>query len=201
MRIAVSAMGADLSAQVDPRFGRCQYIIIVDPDTMEFEAMENSNIAAGGGAGIATAQTVVNKDVQAVLTGNSGPNAYQVLSAAGIPVITGVSGTVREAVEGYKTGRYQAASQPNVQAHAGMGGGGGFGTGMGMGGGMGRGMGRGMGMGMGMRGGGMEGGVPAPSQYASPDQEMRDLKAQAEMLARQLEDIKRRIDDLDSRTR
>ena len=121
MRIAVSASGPTLDAEVDPRFGRCRYFIIVDPENMEFEMVENSGALAGGGAGIATAQTIADKGVEAVLTGDCGPNAFQVLSAAGIKVVTGASGTVRDAVQSYKTGHLQPSSQPNVPGHFGMG--------------------------------------------------------------------------------
>jgi len=139
MRIAISATSATLDAEVDPRFGRCQYFIIVDPETMQFEAMENSSAMAAGGAGISAAQMVADKGVKAVLTGNCGPNAYQVLSAAGIQVITGVSGKVKDAVQGYKEGKFQAGSQANVPDHFGVSYGGGMGGGMGMGRGMGTG--------------------------------------------------------------
>ena len=122
MKIAISATGPDLDAEVDPRFGRCQYFVIVDPDTMQFESVENSSAMASGGAGIAAAQTVVNKGVEAVLTGNCGPNAYQVLSPAGIEVITGVSGKVRDAVQSYKSGNLKGSTQPNVPGHFGRGG-------------------------------------------------------------------------------
>jgi predicted Fe-Mo cluster-binding NifX family protein len=86
---------------------------------------------AGGGAGISTAQTIASKGLEAVLTGNCGPNAYQVLSAAGIKVVTGVSGKVRAAIQDYKSGKLKASSQPNVAGHFGMGGGMGRGRGMG----------------------------------------------------------------------
>jgi len=133
MKIAVTATAPSVDADIDPRFGRCRYFIIADPDTMESQTMENSGAAAGGGAGIATAQTLTGKGIEAVLTGNCGPNAYQVLAAAGIKVVTGVSGKVREAVQSYKSGKLQASSQPNVAGHFGMGGGG-MGRGRGMGG-------------------------------------------------------------------
>jgi predicted Fe-Mo cluster-binding NifX family protein len=141
MKIAISATGTTLEATIDPRFGRCQYFIYVDPETLQYEAAENGNATAGGGAGIATAQAIAAKGVEAVLTGNCGPNAYQVLSAAGIKVITGVAGQVKEAIENYKSGKYQASSQPNVTDHFGLG------RGMGGGGGRGRGMGYGRGAG------------------------------------------------------
>jgi len=124
MKVAISSTGLDLDSQVDPRFGRCQYFVVVDPDTMEFEGVENTNMTAGGGAGIATAQMVAGKGAKVVLTGNCGPNAHQTLSAAGVEIVTGVSGTVREAVEGFKSGAFKASSQPNVEAHFGTGGGG-----------------------------------------------------------------------------
>jgi len=121
MKIAISAQGTDLSAQVDPRFGRCQYFIIIDPDTMDFEAVNNSGAMAGGGAGVSTAQTTAGKGVDAILTGNCGPNAFHGLSAAGIKIMTGVSGKVQGAVRDYKAGSYQASSQPSVSSHFGMG--------------------------------------------------------------------------------
>jgi predicted Fe-Mo cluster-binding NifX family protein len=149
MKIAISATGPTLDAEVDPRFGRCQHFIIADTETDEFEAVDNSSATAAGGAGISAAQMVVKKGVEAVLTGNCGPNAHQVFSSAGVKVITGISGKVKDAIAEYKLGTYSAAQQANVPDHYGMGGGGG--AGRGMGGGMGKGMGRGGGRGMGRR--------------------------------------------------
>ena len=141
MKIAITATGPELDAEVDPRFGRCQHFIIIDPDTMQFESLENSSATASGGAGISAAQTIVTKGVEAVLTGNCGPNAYQVLSPAGVKVITGVSGKVRDAVQSYKSGNLEGRTQPNVPDHFGMGSGKSIGRGRGRGMGMGRGRG------------------------------------------------------------
>jgi len=189
MRIAISATGPALDAEVDSRFGRCSYFIIVDPDTMQFEALENSSAMQAGGAGISTGQMIASKGVQVVLTGNCGPNAYQVLSAAGLQVITGVSGKIQDAIQAYKSGQFQATSQSNVAAHSGMGGG--MSKGMGMG----RGMGKGMGMSGGMGAGIMPGAGPAP-QPVSPEQELETLKTQSQTLAQQLSEIQRRIEEL-----
>ena len=142
MKIAVSATGTTLDDQVDARLGRARYFLIVDTDTMDFRAIENSNAMAGGGAGIQTGQMLAQLDVKAVLTGNCGPNAFQVFGAAGIQVIVGVSGQIRAAVENFKNGTLSQAQQPNVNAHFGTGGGPGRGGGMGGGG---RGGGGGMG--------------------------------------------------------
>jgi predicted Fe-Mo cluster-binding NifX family protein len=121
VKIAVSAAGQDLDAQVDPRFGRCQNFIFVDPDSMEFEAVVNDSSAAAGGAGIAAAQMITGKGVDAVITGNCGPNAFNVLNSTGIKVFTGAAGTIKEAIENYKAGKFQASSQPSAGAHSGMG--------------------------------------------------------------------------------
>jgi len=189
MKIAISATGPSLDAEVDPRFGRCQYFVILDPQTMEFEALENSNIAAAGGAGISTAQMIANKGVQVILTGNCGPNAYQTLAAAGLQVITGVAGRIGDVVEAYKSGRLQPDTQPSVAAHFGMGAT--PGMGMGTGGGMDRGMGMGRGMGV-----GPEMMPQAAPQAVSPEQEIEMLKSQAQMLGQQLSEIQRRIEEL-----
>ncbi len=121
MKVAVSAKGQTLDAEIDPRFGRCQYLIFIDTESMEYEAHNNADSSAGSGAGIATAQVVANRGVQAVLTGNIGPNAHRVLAEAGIETMTGVSGTIKEAVERYRSGNINIASGPTVGAHAGIG--------------------------------------------------------------------------------
>jgi predicted Fe-Mo cluster-binding NifX family protein len=120
MKIAISSAGTTLEAMVDPRFGRCPYFVYVDPETLQFEASENSSAVAGG-AGIAAAQSVAARGVETVLTGSCGPNAYQVLSAAGIKVVTGVSGKIIDIIQDYKIGKYPAASQSDVSSHFGMG--------------------------------------------------------------------------------
>ena len=120
MKVAVTSRGTTLDDSVDPRFGRCAHFVIVETDDMSFEAVANSNATAGGGAGIQSAQLVSEKDAKVVLTGNCGPNAFRTLEAAGIQVVIGAGGTVREAVEEYKAGRLKATGGPNVESHAGM---------------------------------------------------------------------------------
>ncbi|MBN2284666.1 MAG: 4Fe-4S binding protein [Deltaproteobacteria bacterium] len=157
MKIAVTTVGPSLDDQVEARFGRAPYYLFVDLDTMDYEAVPNPNVAAGGGAGIQSAQLMSERGVEYVLTGNCGPNAFQVFSAAGVQVVVGVRGSAREAVDAFRKGVYSASNQPSVESHFGMGGG--PGTGMDMGGGRGMDMGGGRGMGMGGgRGMGMGGG-------------------------------------------
>lgn len=120
MKICITSKGKNLESQVDPRFGRCAYFILIDPDSMEFETMENSNAQAMGGAGIQSGQLISSKGVKAVLTGNVGPNAFQTLQASGIDIITGVSGSVEEAVRKYKAGEFKSIEDPTVASHHGM---------------------------------------------------------------------------------
>lgn len=131
MKVAVSSTGDSLESQVDPRFGRCGYFVILDPATLAYEALPNSNIGAAHGAGIGAAQTVASRGVKAVITGHVGPNAHGALMAAGIQVFTGASGTVRHAIENYNQGRLSPASSPTVGGHFGQGGGRGQGMGRG----------------------------------------------------------------------
>lgn len=120
MKLCITSEGKTLDSKVDPRFGRCRYFVFFDTETRQFEAEENASAQFQGGAGIQSGQLVLSKGVRAVLTGNVGPNAHQVLSAAGIQVCTGVSGTLKEAVENYKKGNYQPADVPNVDSKFGM---------------------------------------------------------------------------------
>jgi len=121
MTVVVTSNGADPDAPASPVFGRCPTYVFVDTETMQFEAVPNPALSASGGAGIQAAQFIIERGAQAVLTGNVGPNAFNVFQAAGVPVYLIPEGTVREAVKAYKSGRLQAVSGANVQAHAGMG--------------------------------------------------------------------------------
>lgn len=135
MKICVTATGPGLDSEMDPRFGRCQYFLFIDPQTMGVEAVENPNLGAAGGAGIQSAQLVANQGVEAVITGQVGPNAFTTLQAAGIKILTGASGKVREVLEKHKKGQLSSLAQgPTVQAHFGMRAGGGMRRGRGMGG-------------------------------------------------------------------
>ena len=185
MKVAVSAQEPSLDAMVDPRLGRCAYFVIVDSETMSFKGIENNNAASAQGAGIATAQMIAGEGIEAVLTGNCGPNAYQTLEAGGIKVVTGVTGKVGDAVKDFVAGRYQQSSEANVASH--------FGTGMGkssvqgMNSGSGRGMGRGMSSG--------EGSVPPP-MASGADAGLIDI---LEGLRVQLADLRTQVSDIDKR--
>jgi len=123
MKVAVTSSGRSLDSAVDPRFGRCACFVVVETDDMSFDAFDNGAASLGGGAGIQSARAVAEKDAKVVLTGNVGPNAHQALSAAGIQVVTGFSGTVAEAVERFKAGGLTPATGPTVASHSGTRGG------------------------------------------------------------------------------
>ncbi len=143
MKIAVSAIEGNPEAQIDPRLGRCQHFVFYDTETKQFEGTENPNIYLSHGAGVQTGQYLANQNVSVVITGNAGPKAFSVLAAAGIKVITGVTGRVREAVESFERGELEFTPDATVPDHFGLGGGPGGGVGMGRGGGMGMGRGGG----------------------------------------------------------
>jgi predicted Fe-Mo cluster-binding NifX family protein len=117
MKMCLSATADNLEAEIDPRLGRCAYLLIVDPETMQFKAIPNLASDAHGGAGIQAAQIIANLGVKIVITGNVGPNAFRALSASGIEVVTGVSGSVRQAISKFVNGELQRTSTPTVIGH------------------------------------------------------------------------------------
>lgn len=118
MKIAVTARGTRLSDEVDPRFGRAPYIVIIDTQTMEYEALDNSaNVNAFKGAGIQAATSVADRGVQVLLTGYCGPNAFRTLAAAGIKVVSDIAGTVQETVAIFMAGKLDYSSGPNAEGH------------------------------------------------------------------------------------
>ncbi len=118
MKVAITSQGTELSSQVDPRFGRAKYFIVVETDSGDFEAVDNAqNLNAPQGAGIQAAQNVSAKSAEVVVTGHVGPNAFRTLSAAGIKIVTGAEGTVAEALENFKAGQLQEAKDADVEGH------------------------------------------------------------------------------------
>lgn len=118
MKIAVSSKGRDLDSQVDPRFGRAAYIIIVDTETLEFEVLDNSsNVNAFKGAGIQAATSISEKGAKVLITGFCGPNAFKTLEAANIKISNYSEGTVRDAVNSFNQGDLSYAEDANVDGH------------------------------------------------------------------------------------
>ena len=197
MKIAVTSNLPSLDGSIDPRFGRCRYYLIVNTDNLTFEAVENPSMSLVGGAGIQSAQMLAEKGITHVLTGNCGPNAHQTLNAAGINIIVGCSGMIREVIRQFKEGKLAGAAQPNAPAH--------FGAGMVTGSPMGsttatrQNIRQGMGMGRGM-GGRVQQAAPAPSAVeASPEAELAQLRETLKSLRQQLAETMERIDQLEKR--
>lgn len=198
MKIAVSSTGNSLESEVDARFGRCPWFIVVDTNDMSYKAFANINAGLSSGAGIKAAGFLADEGVQSVLTGNCGPKASQVFVAAGIDVHTGYGGTVQVAVEKFKqkAGEGQpatAAAEKNrpvspETANLPFGPGGG-GRGMGMGG--------GRGMGGGGCGRGMGRSMASYTRPEMPEEEtLEDLKQQAADLKAQMAALDQKIKQL-----
>jgi len=122
MKVCVTSTGEGLDSAIDPRFGRCQYFVMIDTESMEFKSIQNPNVGALGGAGISSAELVSKEGAQVVITGAVGPNANRALSSFGIKIYTGASGTVKEAVQDYKEGKLKEIKGPSVPGHFGKGG-------------------------------------------------------------------------------
>lgn len=119
MKIAVSALGPALDDLVDERFGRAAFFLVIDPETLAFEAVDNSaNRDALQGAGLGAAEAVAGHGAASVITGHLGPKAYQALQLAGIDGFNGTGLTARDAVAAFKDGRLARLSEG--EAHAGI---------------------------------------------------------------------------------
>lgn len=118
MKVAVTAKGQDLNAEMDPRFGRAPYILIVDTETMGLEVLDNSsNVKAFKGAGIQAATMIADAGAEVLLTGHCGPNAFKTADAAGIKVANDMAGTVLAAVEKLLGGEVVYSDEANVEGH------------------------------------------------------------------------------------
>jgi predicted Fe-Mo cluster-binding NifX family protein len=108
MKIVLTVTSPNINADIDPRFGRGAYLLIVDTDTQAWEAHENPGISAPGGAGIKAAQFITEFGVKAAISGDFGPHAFTALQSAGIAMyLYGDSRTALEAITRFKAGQLQ----------------------------------------------------------------------------------------------
>lgn len=118
MRIAISSTGRDLNANLDPRFGRAAYFIILDSETMEYKAVENcQNLNSPQGAGIQAGRAMADQRIDTLITGHCGPKAFKVLQNAGVQVITGAGGRVADAIDQFNKGELEIAAEADVEGH------------------------------------------------------------------------------------
>ena len=118
MKVVITAQGNELTNEIDLRFGRAKWLIVVDTETNDFQAHDNAiNMNAAQGAGIQTGQNIANLGVEAVITGNVGPNAFKTLNAAGIKILLAEKQTVAEAMDSFKAGKLKEVNQANVEGH------------------------------------------------------------------------------------
>lgn len=118
MKIVVTAQGETLGAPVDERFGRAAKFLVYDTKTKVSEAVDNTlSQEAAQGAGIQAAEIVSRLGGECLLTGHCGPKAFRALTAAGIRVYNGASGTVGEAITAFQAGKLALASEADVEGH------------------------------------------------------------------------------------
>jgi len=118
MKIAVTSQAKELTSEVDQRFGRAKFLLVVDTETGDFVVHDNEvNLNAVQGAGIQTGQNIANLDVEAVITGNVGPNAFKTLSSANVKIFLAEKQTIAEAVESFKAGKLKEVDNANVEGH------------------------------------------------------------------------------------
>jgi len=118
MQVTITSQGKELSSEVDTRFGRAKWLIVVDTETGDINVYDNElNLNAVQGAGIQTGQNIANLGVEAVITGNVGPNAFKTLNAANVKIFLAEKQTVADAIEAFKAGKLKEVDQANVEGH------------------------------------------------------------------------------------
>ena len=118
MKIAITSTDGTLEGNLDERFGRTGKFIIYDTETKNINVLDNNkNLNAAQGAGIQSAQNVIDAGVQTVISGHLGPNAFKVLQAAGIDVYSASGISVSEALKAFEQGSLVKLTSADVQGH------------------------------------------------------------------------------------
>ncbi|WP_138203565.1 NifB/NifX family molybdenum-iron cluster-binding protein [Haloimpatiens lingqiaonensis] len=120
MKIAVSASGKAVYDLLDVRFGRCEYFQIHDTENGEVKVVENSGKISGGGAGIAAAQQLIDEGIDTIITGNLGPNAFEIIEKADVKVYKSEGISISEVLKKHKNGELSELKTA-APAHNGMG--------------------------------------------------------------------------------
>ena len=120
MKICITSSGNTEKSILDSRFGRCSYFFLVDLESGKQTLIPNESVISGGGAGISSGQLMVEKGVEAIITGNIGPNAMNVLKAAGINIYRGKNESVEDNIEYFKADKLEKINE-TVPSHFGMG--------------------------------------------------------------------------------
>jgi predicted Fe-Mo cluster-binding NifX family protein len=115
-KIALTVAAPDLDAELDPRFGRAAFLLLIDMETLAWEGLANPAREARGGAGVQTAQFLAEHEADAVVSGDFGPKAQQALQTAGIEMYVYEScETAREALQRFRAGELPAVDSPRRQ--------------------------------------------------------------------------------------
>jgi len=104
LKVAVPSEGPDFDAKVGDRLGFSPYLLLIDLESKEFEALRSPR-EAGSGAGMQMVALIIAKKSNVLLAKWCSPTAEKYLSAYGVRIVTGISGTVAEAL-----GRFERQS-------------------------------------------------------------------------------------------
>lgn len=107
MKIAFSATEKNIDNLLDMRFGRCKVFQIYDSESKEFRVVDNKGQSASGGAGIAAAQQLLDEKVDVVVTGNIGPNAFEIIEKAKIKIYKCGNVDIKSALEKFDKGELE----------------------------------------------------------------------------------------------
>jgi len=118
MKIAITTAGKDLDAPVELRFGRATSFMIYDTESKEFEIVDNSQqLNAAQGAGIQSAQNVINGGATALISGHCGPKAMRVLKSKNVDVYVTEQTSIKQALANLETGALTKIDEADVEEH------------------------------------------------------------------------------------
>lgn len=118
MKIAVLSDGPTPEAKVAYRFSSARYLLIIDSETGDYEAVPNPAGRSQTGAGVQAIVLAASKGAEAVLTGYANPAVASQFKASGIDVLSGITGTVADAVAHYQQTVHKPVSDTGAQSAA-----------------------------------------------------------------------------------
>jgi len=117
MKIAISTNGETNESKLDVRFGRCEYFQIHDTNDKEVKILKNEGLSASAGAGIVSSNQLIEEKVDVIITGNLGPNAFELIEKAGIKAYKCENISITSVLEKYNNNELQEINITGFAQH------------------------------------------------------------------------------------
>lgn len=106
-----------MSASINKSFGRTQYFLVYNTETLQKTFLANAAATAQGGAGIQASQFVVDQGTNALLVPMIGKNAADVLKDSGVDLYMTSGCSIQDNIAAFSNGKLESLTKIHAGFH------------------------------------------------------------------------------------